>query len=51
VAAFGINTKMARKVGRRVWPVLVRKLDILRHASISRMRHLNHETREGPEAL
>jgi proteic killer suppression protein len=29
----GINTKMARKVDRRIWPVLVRKLDILNAAT------------------
>jgi toxin HigB-1 len=29
----GSNTKMARKIDRRVWPVLVRKLDILNAAT------------------
>jgi proteic killer suppression protein len=29
----GSNTKMARKVDRRIWPVLVRKLDILNAAT------------------
>ena len=29
----GSNTKMARKADRRIWPVLVRKLDILNAAT------------------
>lgn len=29
----GVNRKMARKVDRRIWPVLVRKLDILNAAN------------------
>lgn len=28
----GINSKAARKIDRRVWPILVRKLDILNAA-------------------
>jgi len=30
----GMNTKAARRIDRQVWPVVVRKLDIL-HAAIS----------------
>lgn len=35
----GINSKAARKIDRRVWPILVRKLDILNAAfSLSDLR-------------